>query len=296
MRLIAAGNNGSRVRVRDTAVPGVVRATPWSNLRGKTVRDNYGMRRRDVMPGIKTGNFLPPPNVLTSFGWMGQALADMGNASAWADSLNTDNEIVIPSGFPLEAMASSPASLLNACLIACAGNGVKNYGALSIIAGTAAIGGPGGTIVGGQQVALQAAATQVFGVRVRISNALTAYKFASYEIVLTSAVTVAAGNTTYIAGNVLGYVIVQVASLPVDIIILSITNTAGKATVVGTPTPFVVMPFTPAGTALASANPFGAGYINQGGFVVGDVVYAETLNMRDIGNIETAVSSGAIKI
>lgn len=293
--MYAMANNGARARFRDVAQNGVMRVTPWSNIRGKTVRDGFGRRRyRDVTPGITTTNTLPLANSLTAFGWMGQAIGDMGNSAAWADSLNLDNELIIPSGFPLEAMATSPAALLNACLIACAGNGVKNYAALSVAAGTAAIGGPGGTLAtnGGQSIALQGTATQVFGARVRISNALTSFKFASYEIMLTSAATVTAGNTTWATSSVLGYVIVQVASLPVDVIILAITNTAGKATVIGTATPFVVLPFA----INASANPYGSGLINQGGFVTGDVVYAETLNMRDIGNIEAAAASGAILI
>jgi hypothetical protein len=297
-RILIGANNGARVIRRDVARPGQMRVTPWSNIRGKTVRDRaFGQRRmmRDVMPGITTTNQLPPANSLTAFGWMGQALGDMGNGSAWADSLNSDNEIVIPTGFPLESMATSPAALLNACLIACAGNGTKNYGTQAIIAGAVGQGGPGAAgVVGNQGIALQTQACTVFGMRVRISNALTTFKFGSYEFILGT--TAPANAVAYPAASVLSYIIVQVASLPVDVVMLAITNTAGKGTVVGTSTPYCVIPFTPAGTALAAAGAYGSGYINQGSFAVTDAVYAETLNMRDIGNIEAAVGSGALSI
>jgi hypothetical protein len=122
----------------------------------------------------------------------------------------------------------------------------------------------------------------VFGVRVRISNALTTFKFATYELMLCTAATTA---------SAMSYILVQVASLPVDVIILAITNTAGQATIIPNTTPYVVVPF-----ANPATSPGVAGNINWGSFAVGDVVYAETLNMRDIGSIEAAVASGAIVI
>jgi hypothetical protein len=265
MRLQVLNNAGNRfgLRRRD--------ANPRTRVRDFRTSGMPGRRVRDVLPGVATTNVLPTANSLTSFGWMGQALGDMGNASSWADSLNPDNQIIIPQGYPLESMATTPAALLNACLIACAGNGVKNYASVSITAPAA--GTP-------QTINLGVTATQAFGIRVRISNALTSFKFGTYEIILASAATVA---------SAISYVLVQVGSLPVDVIILAQSNTAGKGTIIGTTTPYLVIPFN----TVASGLPGG---INLGSVVAGDVWYAETLNMRDIGNIQAAVDAGAVQI
>jgi hypothetical protein len=225
-----------------------------------------GARMRDAAPGQRNGvNRITPRAQLSQFGWIGPALSQMGNTSRWAVSMNPDNEIVAANGYPLETLATTPTALLNACYIACQGQAGKTY---------ATIAQPGTPAAA--TLTLTANTANAFGARVRISNAITAYKYATYEIQF------ATGTT------VLSYILVQVVSLPCDIIILGISNNAGKANVIGNTAPAVIFPFSATAGAI--------GNLNYGSMAAGDVLYAETLNMRDIGNIVDAEQNGAILI
>jgi hypothetical protein len=248
----------------------------------RIARDYRGVNRRarDVLPALQTtsGNALPAPSPLSQFGWIGQAIGDMGNTQRWADSDNTDNEIIAGGSYPLETLATSPAALLNASLIACAGQAQKNFGAITGLTTTAT--------VATNSITLYSATvpTTVFGVRIRISNSLTNFKFATYELQLWNGVPTALSSLTGAAS----YIYITVASLPVDIIMLNIANAAGKATIIGNSAPVVLVPYsTTAGSA---------GYVNAGSVAITDVFYAETLNMRDIGNIAGAISAGQISL
>jgi hypothetical protein len=232
---------------------------------GNITRRDNGRMRRDVVAGAPTrsNNILTEQQLLAQFGWIGPAMAIMGSSQRWACSLNPDNEVIAAQSYPLETMAQTPAALLNQANIACAGSAGKTL--TSGVWATAALSLP-----------LTANTTTAFGARVRISNAPTVLKFGMYEIQFA------------ITATVISYILVQVVSLPIDIVILGINNNAGKATIVPNTAPNVIIPY--------SATPGAIGNMNAGSLNAGDVITAETLNMRDIGNIWGAIEEGAIVI
>lgn len=222
-------------------------------------------RRRDVTPSTTASpNAITPSQAMTQFGWIGPVISAMGDTARWAVSLNPDNMVVSGQGYPLETLATSPGALLNACEIACQGAAGKTATAGVWAAATL-------------DLALTANTSNAFGAYIRISNSITSFKFATYELMFATGATVA---------SAISYVWVNVTTLPCEIVILGINNAAGKATIVPNTTPNVVVPYS----AVAGA----IGNINAGSFAAGDVIYAETLNMRDIGNIVDAVEGGAI--
>jgi len=191
-------------------------------------------------------------------------LSNMAGQGRWAYSLNTENDVIDGTAMPLEGMATTPNALVNACEIAVAGASGKNFGSTAWPAVPAA-----------QTITLTTNLTAtVFGVLVRISNSTNLFKFGTYEIQLLNGATV------------IGYVLIQAATLPVEVVILAINNNAGKGIVVPNAVPSVVVPYS----AVAGA----IGNLNAGSFGTGDVIYAESLNMRDLGNIANAVDNGAI--
>jgi len=241
------------------------RAEGYGRPGPRAVMRDRGRIMRDVNPRGPSNNVMGPAQILTQFGWIGPAMATMGNTARWACSLNPDNEVIAGPAYPLESMATSPAALVNAAMIACAGQAGKTITTAlwPAVAAATTLDLAGNTVT-------------AFGARVKIANSITNFKFASYEIQFAMGATV------------LSYIIVEVTSLPVDIIILGINNNAGKATVVGAATPAVIFPY--------SAVPGAVGNINAASMVTGDLLYAETLNMRDIGNLYDAVEQGAILI
>lgn len=245
---------GPRSLMRDSKIGRIIR------------RDRPSMRRDVVANSQQTSkNQLTTSQLMQQFGWIGPAMAIMGSSQRWACSLNEDNEIIAAQGFPLETQAETPAALVNAAYIACQGSAGKTFASGSLPGTPATF-----------DLALTANTTVAFGARVRISNAPTVLKFGMYEIQFA------------IGSNVVSYIIVQAVSLPIDVVILSINNNAGKATLVPNPTPTVIIPY--------SATAGAVGNLNAGSLTATDVVTAETLNMRDIGNIWSAVENGAIII
>lgn len=229
--------------------------------RGRFMRDAATARRGRMARGVMRDTLTPSHNALSpaaslkQFGWIGPAISNMGNSARWACSLNSDNEVIAGTNMPLESMATTPAALLNACMIASLGNGIKNTAAASLTNGTAAT------------IDLSTGGAIAFGARIKLSNSITNFKFSTYEFQLATTATVIAD------------VLVEATSLPVDVVILSISNTGGKATITPDQVPKVIIPATG---------------VNAGSIVTGDVVYCETLNMRDIGNIYNALENGAI--
>lgn len=101
--------------------------------------------------------------------------------------------------------------------------------------------------------------TKVFGVKVRITNSFLNFRYGAYNVRLLDGATL------------LGQVVVLASHIPVDIVILATNNAAGQATVVPITNPVV--------TFLAAENT---------ALVTNDQIYAESLNMRDIGDIANA--------
>jgi hypothetical protein len=98
--------------------------------------------------------------------------------------------------------------------------------------------------------------TTVFGVRIRITNSIQNFKFGTYNVQVLNGATIIADFN------------VQANQLPVDIIVLTISSGNGKASIVGVTNPIVKF--------LAATNP---------ALVSGDVLYAESLNARDLGDL-----------
>lgn len=237
-------------------------------VRARFARDMNRRVARDITPNVASQNTLPPSNPLSSFGWMGTAIGAMGNMANWAYSMNPDNTVIVGGSLPLETLATTPAALLNACYIAAQGQAGKTF--IAAAWATAEL-----------DLALTANSAAVFGARIRVTNSVTTFKFSTYELILSP-------NSTLAGGSNYSYVLVEAVSLPVDVILLSISNAAGKATIVTNATPYVIVPYSATAGAI--------GNVNKGALAAGDVIYAESLNMRDIGNILAAAGSGALTI
>jgi len=227
------------------------------------MRDARRMRDASQASPQTSGNRITPGQALRQFGWIAPALTEMGNSARWAYSLNPDNDVVAAPGYPLESLATSPAALINAASIAVAGSSQKIAASAAWPAVPAAV-----------TLDISAGATNtVFGAFIRLSNSTQVFKYGTYEVQIA------------IGATVVSYVYIQVASLPCEVVVLTINNNAGKATVIGDNNPQVIFPY--------SAAP-GVGNLNAGAMNAGDVLYAEGLNMRDIGNIVNATEQGAI--
>lgn len=207
------------------------------------------------------------PNVLTrtqqqrQFGWLAPVMSAMGTTSRWAMSLNPDNQIVVGNGQPLEGIFTSPNALYNAAALAVQGQSGKTQASSQWAGAT-------------NTLTLTANTAAAFGAFVRISDTINNFKFGTYEIQLMNGATQ------------LSYITVVVTSLPVEVVILAISNNVGRANVIDDPAPAVQFPYS----AVAGA----IGNINAGSMNAGNALYAETLNMRDIGNIVGAIGQGAI--
>jgi hypothetical protein len=177
------------------------------------------------------------------FGWIATVLATLVQQGRFCLSLDPENQVIPTSTQPLTLGYNDPSVLLQACLLAVQGDGTKNFAQ---------------ALWAGADLTVAPATARVFGLRIRISNSVLNFKFGAYQMNFLDNATV---RST---------VLVQVRKLPVDLIILSISNTAGMATVVPTTLPGIQF--------LLASNP---------ALVNGDVIYAETLNQRDIGNIST---------
>jgi hypothetical protein len=106
-------------------------------------------------------------------------------------------------------------------------------------------------------------ATRSFGARVRISNSPLNFKFGNYTVNITDTA----------GGGQIADVIAIANKMSVDFVVLFVSNVAGLASVIGT-NGFTIT-YTLAGSSMAA----------------GDVLYAESLNMRDLGIITTAPTS-----
>lgn len=202
-----------------------------------------GKRRTNALGAAK-------PN--TKFGWLGPIFTKMANDRRWLYSFNERNQIVVTNPFPLATLHERPNDFLNAGRIAVAGNATKFLGKAAWPAVPA-------------DTSITLTGAVVFGLRVRISNNINTFKFASYNIQVLSGATVIADFD------------VQTNQLPLDVIVLTTTSANGLASIIGVTTPIVRF--------LLATNP---------GLASGDFLYCESLNMRDIGNIPNAEQACAI--
>jgi hypothetical protein len=179
---------------------------------------------------------------------MSTILAVMASQSRFAMSLDPENSIFVGPTDPLMLSYPSVSQLLLACQLAVQGDATK----VDNMALWPAQGVP-------TNLTVAAGLARVFGIRVRVSNSVLNFKFGTYRIQMVSA----ASGVPVVQSTVN----VVVRKLPIDIIILSISNAAGIATVVPNEDPGVRL--------LAADNPALV--------PTSDVIYVEGLNQRDLG-------------
>jgi hypothetical protein len=181
------------------------------------------------------------------WGWMGGVVSVLASQRRFAMSFDAENQLIIASTQPLTLGYSTPQALIQASSLAVQGQSAKNLNQAVWAAANLV-------------VPCLATTTPVFGLRIRISNSVLNFKFGAYTLnFVNAASTVPVVQATITA---------QVRKLPLDIVFLSISNAGGIATVV---------PAIDAGVQLLLAsNP---------ALVAGDVIYAESLNAHDLGDI-----------
>lgn len=177
------------------------------------------------------------------FGYMGKVLTKMANSRRWAVASVDSNGIVVNQAYPLQLLQQTPTDLLNAVRIASQGSAVKAYQQALMPAA-------------GADLTLNLGSVRSFGVRVRITDSPLNFKFGAYTVTLRD------GTTD------LAQVVIVAAKLPAELFLLGISNAGGQATATTIANPQVVI----AGSASGSATVTGS-----------TSVWAETLNLRDIG-------------
>jgi hypothetical protein len=205
---------------------------------------------------ITSGNLLLQNDPTMKFGWIGPTFTRMANSRRWAWSLNPANQIIIAG----TAILSQPLMM------------VHNSPADVLNAARLAVQGDSVKIIAQAlwpvvpaDTSLTLTGSKVFGVRVRVSNSVLNFKYAAVNIRLLDAATLR------------GEIWVQVNQLPLDVIIFAVTSANGLASIVPITSPVI--------TFLLA---------NNAGLVSGDALYAESLNMRDIGDIPNAGAQCAI--
>jgi hypothetical protein len=175
-------------------------------------------------------------------GWMAAVITEMANARTPAYSMVEGNEIIITQGYPLYLMQDTPAALESAARTAVQGSGTKNVQ-------VAAFANPP------VDLAVNHTGIKSFGVRVKITDSPLAFKYGIYRITL--------GDV----GTALLDIQVRASVLPVDVVMLGVSNVGGQASVISIVSPRVTV--TVADSTVAAAHS----------------LISETLNERDLGKI-----------
>jgi len=213
----------------------------------------------NIRPRLARDSYSPPSriardNVLgasdpsSQFGWLGAAVTEAGNTRRWAISLVPENEVTVDQAFPLQMLYDTPAAVLSACKIAVAGVGVK-----SVISGLMAAAGADSTFTP------LAANTLSFGLRFTIGDNVTTFKFGTYTVQILN------------NGVNIGTIYIMAKKQPIDMVVFAITNVGGNATIVGNAVPAIKVIGSVNGSPTVTAS---------------TAVWAETLNMRDLGRIQ----------
>jgi len=180
-----------------------------------------------------------------SLGYLGPVITRLANDRRWVLPQTDDNQVIVNQSYPLQLLHSTPRDLLEALRINALGSSVKAY--------------VGDTMpAAGADLTLTLGSVRSFGVRVRITDSPLNFKFGQYYITLKD-------NATTIAE-----VALLAAKVPADIIILGIANNGGQASAATIAQPVVVISGSANGSATVSSS---------------TTVFAETLNLRDLGEI-----------
>jgi hypothetical protein len=210
-----------------------------------------GLRRPTApLPARPRANAMAKTDPLSKFGWIGPILSLMANNRRWINSINPSNQVIMSTGYPLLMLHSTPGDVLNAARLAVQGHASK------VIAQS---------VWAAADNTLTLTGSVVFGVRIRVSNAITTFKFAAVNVQVLNGATVIADFY------------VQVNQLPLDVIVFTTSNANGLASIVPVTNPIVKF--------LLATNPT---------LATGDALYAESLNMRDIGDIPNAEAACAL--
>jgi hypothetical protein len=190
-----------------------------------------------------------------ALGWPAllQALSVMAATQRWAYSLDGNSEIKPLTAYPQLHMHNTVGSLQTAIRLALRGSG--GYDELSATAPAVPI----------ADLTVTLAAVRSFGVRIRLSNSITAFRFAVYRFnVLDTAVLQTEFN-------------VVVPRIPMDILVLSVANVNGTMTINELAVPRVTIVF--------ASTPALAG---------GDTLAVSTLTLRDLGISPNAHMAGEL--
>lgn len=189
------------------------------------------------------------------WGWLNEALQELGEKQRWVWAPTTGNRVtVIGTSMPLFTTWTDPFELLQQARLAISGIGSKVIKQTKWPTPAA-------------DTTLDLSATKAFGVRVRITNNQTTFKYGAYQIELLD-------NATTIST-----VLLEGIKAPAEVIIMNTSNVAGKASIIRNDQPKVKF--------VAADNP---------SLVAdSDILIAETLNMRDIGDlVQKLVSVGKL--
>jgi len=182
-----------------------------------------------------------------SFGYLGPVLTKMANTRRWAVPTSANNSIVINQDYPLQLLQSTPGEVLAAARIAAQGSSVKAY--VNAIMPAA-----------GSDLTINLGNVRSFGVRVRITDSVLSFKYGTYTVQIRE------GST------VLGEVVIIANEVPAEIILMGISNAGGQANVTTIANPQVVVFGSAAGSSTVTAS---------------TQVWAETLNLRDVGVVNS---------
>jgi hypothetical protein len=191
------------------------------------------------------------------FGWMAPIFSKMGQTRRWAWSLNPSNQVIVTG----TSTVQQPLLMIHK-----SGGEVLNAARLAVQGKSEKIIGQTVWPVVPADTSVTLTGTTVFGVRVRVSNSVLNFKYGAVNIRVLDGATLR------------GEVWVQVNQLPLDLILMTIAFANGLASIVPVVNPIV--------TFLLA---------NNTALVSGDVLYAESLNMRDIGDIPNAEAACAIQ-
>jgi len=183
----------------------------------------------------------------SSFGYLAPVITAMANTRRWAVATGDENSIVVEQSYPLQLVAQTPAELLNAARIFAQGSAVKAVSAALMPAA-------------GANLTINLGTVKSFGVRVRLSDSPLNFKFGTMKIELLDGAT--SLGVAYLIG----------ARLPAEIYMLGISNAGGQASATTIANPQIVIYGSAAGYATTSSS---------------TAVWAETLNLRDIGVIQS---------
>lgn len=179
-----------------------------------------------------------------SFGYLGPVFSKMANTRRWVVPTSANNTIVVNQAYPLQLLQQTPGEILNAARIAAQGEATKAYENAIMPAA-------------GADLTLDLGLVRSFGVRVRITDSVLAFKYGTYTVTLRDG-----------AATILGVAVVIANEVPAEIIMMGISSAGGQATVRTIQNPQVVIAGSASGSSTVTAS---------------TQVWAETLNLRDVG-------------